>query len=45
MTKLKNVHPGEVLSEEFLGPMEITPYRLCKDTGIPQSRTIFNISN
>jgi addiction module HigA family antidote len=38
MTKLKNVHPGEILSEEFLGPLEITPYRLCKDTGIPQSR-------
>ncbi len=38
MAKLKNIHPGEVLAEEFLGPLEITPYRLCKDTGIPQSR-------
>lgn len=36
--RLKNIHPGEALSEEFLGPLKITPYRLCKDTGIPQSR-------
>jgi addiction module HigA family antidote len=38
MAKLKNIHPSEILSEVFLGPLEITPYRLCKDTGIPQSR-------
>ena len=38
MGKLKNIHPGEVLNEEFLSPLKITPYRLCKDTGIPQSR-------
>jgi plasmid maintenance system antidote protein VapI len=30
MSKLKNIHPGEVLSEEFLIPMEITAYRLAK---------------
>jgi addiction module HigA family antidote len=35
---LKNIHSGKVLSEEFLVPLEITPYRLCKDTGIPPSR-------
>lgn len=39
MSKLKNIHPGEVLSEEFLKPMGITAYRLSKEIGIPQSRT------
>lgn len=39
MAKLKNVHPGEVLLEEFLLPMEISAYRLSKDLGIPQTRT------
>jgi addiction module HigA family antidote len=38
MTKLKNIHPGEVLLEEFLLPMEITAYKLSKDTDIPQTR-------
>src|SRR5882672_4908721 len=35
---LKNVHPGEVLLEEFLLPLNITAYRLAKDTAIPQTR-------
>jgi len=38
MEKLPNIHPGEVLSEEFLKPLEITPYRLAKETKIPQTR-------
>jgi addiction module HigA family antidote len=38
MTKLPNVHPGEVLAEEFLAPMEISAYRLAKEIGIPQTR-------
>jgi antitoxin HigA-1 len=38
MEKLKNIHPGEILLEEFLVPLEITPYRLCKDLKIPQTR-------
>ena len=38
MTKLKNIHPGEVLSEEFLIPFGISAYRLAKDIGIPQTR-------
>ena len=38
MKQLKNIHPGEVLREEFLKPMGITAYRLSKDTGIPQTR-------
>ena len=39
MTKLKNIHPGEILIEEFLIPMGISAYRLSKSTGIPQTRT------
>jgi addiction module HigA family antidote len=38
MKKLKNIHPGEVLLEEFLVPMGITAYRLAKDINIPQTR-------
>src|ERR1041385_5841858 len=38
MKKLKNIHPGEVLMEEFLIPLKISAYRLSKDVGIPQTR-------
>lgn len=38
MKKLKNVHPGEVLQEEFLEPFGISAYRLSKDIKIPQTR-------
>jgi addiction module HigA family antidote len=38
MKKLKNIHPGEILQQEFLIPLSITAYRLSKDTGIPQTR-------
>lgn len=38
MAKLKNIHPGEVLAEEFLTPLNITAYRLAKDIDIPQTR-------
>ncbi len=38
MKKLKNIHPGEILQEEFLIPLEISAYRLSKDIGIPQNR-------
>lgn len=38
MEKLNNIHPGEILLEEFLNPMEITAYRLAKETFIPQTR-------
>lgn len=38
MEKLPNIHPGEILAEEFLIPLNITAYRLAKDTGIPQTR-------
>ena len=39
MAKLKNIHPGEILIEEFLKPLEISAYRLSKQIGIPQTRT------
>ncbi|MFA7287503.1 MAG: HigA family addiction module antitoxin [Melioribacteraceae bacterium] len=38
MKTLANVHPGEVLKEEFLIPMNITAYKLSKDLGVPQTR-------
>jgi addiction module HigA family antidote len=38
MEKLKNIHPGEILLEEFLKPMELTAYRLAKETFLPQTR-------
>lgn len=38
MKKLKNIHPGEILLEEFLIPMNISAYRLSKNTFIPQTR-------
>lgn len=36
--RIRNIHPGEVLLEEFLAPMEITAYKLSKDIGVPQTR-------
>ena len=39
MKKLKNIHPGEILLEEFLLPLGISAYKLSKDVGIPQTRT------
>jgi addiction module HigA family antidote len=38
MERLENIHPGEVLLEEFMKPLEITAYRLSKDLVIPQTR-------
>ncbi|MBC8005286.1 MAG: HigA family addiction module antidote protein [Verrucomicrobia bacterium] len=38
MEKLKNIHPGEILNEEFLIPLGISAYRLAKETFIPQTR-------
>jgi plasmid maintenance system antidote protein VapI len=32
-TKLKNIHPGEVLLKGFLIPLNISPYRLLMDIG------------
>ena len=33
-----NVHPGEILGEEFLGPLGITAYQLAKSVGVQQTR-------
>ena len=36
--RLSPVHPGEVLLEEFLKPMELSQYRLAKDISVPPTR-------
>jgi addiction module HigA family antidote len=36
--KMKPIHPGEILLEDFLIPMEITKYRLAKDINVPPTR-------
>ena len=36
--KLKNIHPGDILNQEFLKPMEITAYKLAKEILVPQTR-------
>ena len=38
MEKLENIHPGEILLEEFLKPMNISAYRLSMDISVPQTR-------
>lgn len=38
MKKIRNIHPGEVLREEFLIPFELSAYRLAQDLEIPQTR-------
>lgn len=37
-TRHRPVHPGEILREEFLVPLDISMYRLAKDTGMPADR-------
>jgi len=36
--KLDPIHPGEILLEEFLTPMDISQYRLAKDISVPPRR-------
>lgn len=38
MSKLSNVHPGEVLLEEFLIPMNISQNRIARDIAVPPRR-------
>ena len=38
MKKLRNIHPGEILSKEFLIPLGISAYKLAKEISIPQTR-------
>ena len=36
--RMKPIHPGEILLEEFLQPMGISQYRLAKDIHVPARR-------
>ena len=36
--RLPNIHPGEVLLEEFLKPLELSQNRLARDLGVPPRR-------
>jgi addiction module HigA family antidote len=36
--KLPPVHPGEILREEFLGPMNLSPYMVARALGVPRTR-------
>ncbi|GAB1433783.1 HigA family addiction module antitoxin [Spirochaetota bacterium] len=36
--RLPNIHPGEILNEEFLIPMQLSAYKLAKELNIPQTR-------
>jgi len=36
--RLHSLHPGEVLREEFLVPLKLTPYALAQACGVPRTR-------
>jgi addiction module HigA family antidote len=36
--KLPPIHPGEILLEEFLRPLQLSQYRLAKDISVPPRR-------
>jgi len=38
MRKLNPIHPGEILGEEFLGPLGISQNRLARDIRVPAPR-------
>jgi antitoxin HigA-1 len=38
MAKLKPIHPGEILQEEFLKSLGVSQYRLANDIGVPPRR-------
>jgi addiction module HigA family antidote len=38
MKKMRILHPGEVLREEFLAPLKVSEYRLSKDISVPPRR-------
>ena len=38
MKKRPFVHPGEVLREEFLRPMNLSPYAVARAVGVPRTR-------
>ena len=37
-SRIKPIHPGEILLEEFLKPMGISQYRLARDISVPPRR-------
>ncbi|MDH5718904.1 MAG: HigA family addiction module antitoxin [Spirochaetia bacterium] len=38
MKKIRNIHPGEILREEFMIPMNLSAYKLAKETHIQPTR-------
>lgn len=38
MAKLKNIHPGEILLEEFLKPLGISQNKLAREMQVPPRR-------
>ena len=38
MSLFLNIHPGEILREEYLEPLALSAYRLAKDIGVSQTR-------
>jgi len=38
MTKIKNIHPGEILLEEFINPMHISQNKLARDIDVSPRR-------
>ena len=38
VAKLPPMHPGEMLREEFLKPMGLTPYKVAKSCRVPRTR-------
>jgi len=36
--KIKNIHPGEILQEEFMIPLNLSQYRIAKDICVPPRR-------
>ncbi len=38
MDRLPNIHPGEILLEEFLKPLKMSVYRLAQKTHMPETR-------
>jgi addiction module HigA family antidote len=36
--RLKRIHPGEIINEDFLRPWRMTPYRLAKGLGVTPTR-------
>ncbi len=38
MGRLPPIHPGEILLEDFMKPLELSSYRVAKDIGVPALR-------